>query len=112
MPAERLLPTTEAEDLLKLTREIARDELAPIASRYEEEERFPREQFRLLGRSGLLGLPYPEQWGGRAVHPGPALRRRLRGQRHQGLDHPRRPGRLLHHHDPHLRRPCPRHQLL
>jgi alkylation response protein AidB-like acyl-CoA dehydrogenase len=67
MPAERLLPTTEAEDLLKLTREIAKDELAPIASRYEEEGRFPREQFRLLGRSGLLGLPYPERWGGGAV---------------------------------------------
>jgi len=64
MPAERLLPTTEAEDLIKLTREIARDALAPVASRYEEECRFPREQFRLLGRSGLLGLPYPEQWGG------------------------------------------------
>ena len=31
MPAERLLPTTEAEDLIKLTREIARDELAPVA---------------------------------------------------------------------------------
>ena len=61
------MPSTEAEDLLKLAREIARDELAPIASRYEEEERFPREQFRLLGRSGLLGLPYAEQWGGGAV---------------------------------------------
>jgi alkylation response protein AidB-like acyl-CoA dehydrogenase len=64
MPAERLLPNREAEDLIKLTREIARDELAPLASRYEEEERFPRGQFRLLGRSGLLGLPYPERWGG------------------------------------------------
>ncbi|MGH3862882.1 acyl-CoA dehydrogenase family protein [Actinokineospora sp.] len=67
MPAERLLPNTEAEDLLKLTREIARDELAPLASQYEEEERFPREQFKLLGRSGLLGLPYAEKWGGSAL---------------------------------------------
>ena len=67
MPAERLLPTTEAEDLLKLTREIARDELAPLAASYEEEGRFPRDQFRLLGRSGLLGLPYPEKWGGAAL---------------------------------------------
>jgi alkylation response protein AidB-like acyl-CoA dehydrogenase len=67
MPAERLLPTTEAEDLLKLARELAREELAPLAAEYEERERFPREQFRLLGRSGLLGLPYPEQWGGGAV---------------------------------------------
>lgn len=64
MPAERLLPGTEAEDLVKLAREIARDELAPIASRYEEEHRFPREQFRLLGSSGLLGLPYAEEHGG------------------------------------------------
>ncbi|GAA2969575.1 acyl-CoA dehydrogenase family protein [Actinokineospora diospyrosa] len=67
MPAERLLPSTEAEDLLKLTREIARDELAPLAAEYEEQARFPREQFRLLGRSGLLGLPYPERWGGAAL---------------------------------------------
>jgi alkylation response protein AidB-like acyl-CoA dehydrogenase len=67
MPAERLLPTTEAEDLVKLVREIARDELAPVAAKYEEEHRFPREQFRLLGRSGLLGLPYPERWGGGAL---------------------------------------------
>jgi alkylation response protein AidB-like acyl-CoA dehydrogenase len=64
VPAERLLPNTEAEDLLKLAREIARDELAPDAARFEEEAAFPREHFRLLGRSGLLGLPYPERWGG------------------------------------------------
>ncbi|MGQ0836980.1 acyl-CoA dehydrogenase family protein [Actinokineospora sp.] len=67
MPAERLLPNTDAEDLLKLAREIARDELAPLASAHEEQARFPREQFRLLGRSGLLGLPYAEQWGGSAL---------------------------------------------
>lgn len=67
MPAERLLPTTEAEDLISLTREIARDELAPLAAEYEEAERFPREQFRLLGKSGLLGLPYAERWGGGEV---------------------------------------------
>lgn len=67
MPAERLLPSTEAADLLSLTREIATQELAPHAAEYEEQGRFPREQFRLLGRSGLLGLPYPEQWGGSAL---------------------------------------------
>ncbi|MDU0291587.1 acyl-CoA dehydrogenase family protein [Saccharothrix longispora] len=64
MPAERLLPTTEAEDLLALVREIARDELAPHAAEAEEHERFPRDAFRLLGKTGLLGLPYPEEFGG------------------------------------------------
>ncbi|RSD19217.1 acyl-CoA dehydrogenase family protein [Amycolatopsis eburnea] len=64
MPAERLLPSPEAEALVDLAREIARDELAPRAAAAEEAEQFPREQFRLLGKSGLLGLPYPERWGG------------------------------------------------
>jgi alkylation response protein AidB-like acyl-CoA dehydrogenase len=67
MPVERLLPDLDAEDLLSLTRQIAADELKPIASEYEAAGKFPREQFRLLGRSGLLGLPYPEKWGGSGV---------------------------------------------
>jgi alkylation response protein AidB-like acyl-CoA dehydrogenase len=67
MPAERLLPGSDAEDLLALATEIARDELAPRAAEAEEAERFPRDQFRLLGKSGLLGLPYAERWGGGEV---------------------------------------------
>ena len=64
MPVDRLLPGREYADLLALATELARDELKPLAAEYEEAERFPREQFRLLGKSGLLGLPYPERWGG------------------------------------------------
>jgi alkylation response protein AidB-like acyl-CoA dehydrogenase len=67
MPAERLLPTTEAKDLVALATELAREELAPLAGKYEESSQFPREQFRLLGKSGLLGLPYSERWGGGEV---------------------------------------------
>jgi alkylation response protein AidB-like acyl-CoA dehydrogenase len=67
MPAERMLPSTEAADLLALTRDLASAELAPAASEYEAASRFPRDKFRLLGKSGLLGLPYPEQWGGSAL---------------------------------------------
>ncbi|GHF01733.1 acyl-CoA dehydrogenase [Amycolatopsis deserti] len=64
MPVDRLLPDREYADLLALATELARDELKPLAAEYEEAERFPREQFRLLGKSGLLGLPYSERWGG------------------------------------------------
>ena len=64
MPAERNLPSTDAEDLLALVREIVTEELIPVAAEYEEASRFPREKFRLLGKSGLLGLPYPEALGG------------------------------------------------
>ena len=61
---ERQLPTDEAEALLALVRDIADNELRPIAAQHEESGEFPRETFRLLGKSGLLGLPYDEEWGG------------------------------------------------
>jgi len=64
MAVERLLPTPEAEDLIALTTELADRELAPRAAQDEADGRFPREQIRLLGRAGLLGLPYPEDVGG------------------------------------------------
>ncbi len=64
MPVRRLVPTQEAADLLALTRELARDELAPRAAVAEAEEVFPRDVFRTLGRAGLLGLPYGEDVGG------------------------------------------------
>ncbi|WP_420121948.1 acyl-CoA dehydrogenase family protein [Nakamurella sp.] len=64
MPARRLLPTDEAVDLLKLVREIAGRELAPRAAEHEAAGRFPREVFTMLGQTGLLGLPYPEDVGG------------------------------------------------
>jgi alkylation response protein AidB-like acyl-CoA dehydrogenase len=64
VPVDRELPTPEAVDLLALTRELADAELAPKAARYEREERFPREVFRLLGDAGLLGLPFGEDVGG------------------------------------------------
>jgi len=62
-----MMPDSDAQALVALAHEIAVEELKPLASDYEEQSRFPREQFRLLGRSGLLGLPYPEKWGGGAV---------------------------------------------
>jgi alkylation response protein AidB-like acyl-CoA dehydrogenase len=50
--------------LFALTRELAQAEVRPQADASEAESRFPRELFRLLGRAGLLGLPYPEDMGG------------------------------------------------
>src|SRR5262245_65989643 len=52
------------QELLELTRELADKELRPAVDAAERAGTFPREMFRLLGRSGLLGLPYPERWGG------------------------------------------------
>ncbi|MGI5200091.1 acyl-CoA dehydrogenase family protein [Spirillospora sp. CA-108201] len=64
MPATRHLPTSESEDLVALTREIAAKELAPRVADAERTGTFPREVFTTLGRAGLLTLPYPEGFGG------------------------------------------------
>jgi alkylation response protein AidB-like acyl-CoA dehydrogenase len=61
---DRILPTEEARDLLDLTTELADRELAPRAAEFEQRAEFPREVLRTLGRAGLLGLPYPERYGG------------------------------------------------
>ncbi|KAB2353561.1 acyl-CoA dehydrogenase family protein [Actinomadura montaniterrae] len=64
MPATRHLPTSESEDLLALTREIAAKELAPRVADAERTGTFPRDVFTTLGRAGLLTLPFPEEFGG------------------------------------------------
>ncbi|MFC7529651.1 acyl-CoA dehydrogenase family protein [Actinoplanes sp. GCM10030250] len=66
MTVDRLLPTPEAHDLLDLTRDLATRELAPRVDDFEARGEFPRDVLRTLGRSGLLGLPYPEADGGSA----------------------------------------------
>jgi alkylation response protein AidB-like acyl-CoA dehydrogenase len=59
-----MLPTEESEALLDLVTEIADGELAPRVDDFEARGEFPRDVVRLLGRSGLLGLPYPVEYGG------------------------------------------------
>ncbi|GAA1914103.1 acyl-CoA dehydrogenase family protein [Nocardioides marmoribigeumensis] len=66
MPADRLMPTEESADLIRLTRDLMTKELAPQVAAAEATETFPREAFRTLGRAGLLSLPYPEEYGGGA----------------------------------------------
>jgi len=63
-PADRMLPSDEAVDLIDLVREIADAELGPKVATYEHDGTFFREELRMLGKSGLLSLPYGEEHGG------------------------------------------------
>ncbi|WP_433440249.1 acyl-CoA dehydrogenase family protein [Nonomuraea sp. CA-141351] len=64
MTVERLLPDQDAKDLIELTREIADKELARRVDEHERAETYPEGLFATLGAAGLLGLPYPEEFGG------------------------------------------------
>ena len=54
----------ETSALFELAAELADAELRPAAAAAERDGIFPRKAFSVLGRSGLLGLPYPEAVGG------------------------------------------------
>ena len=64
MAVDRLLPTQEAEDLIALTRDLADRELGSRVEQHEEAESYPEGLFAILGKADLLGLAYPEEFGG------------------------------------------------
>jgi alkylation response protein AidB-like acyl-CoA dehydrogenase len=66
MPAQRLMPSEDASDLISFTRDFANRQLLSRAADAERNGVFPRDVFRLLGEAGLLSLPYPEEFGGAA----------------------------------------------
>lgn len=56
--------TPEQEDIRKMVREFAEKVIAPSAAERDEKEIFPREIFGEMGKLGIMGLPYPEKYGG------------------------------------------------
>jgi short-chain 2-methylacyl-CoA dehydrogenase len=56
--------TPEHEELRRTVAEFAHDVIAPKIGEYYEHEEFPYEIVREMGRMGLFGLPFPEEYGG------------------------------------------------
>src|SRR5215475_1846813 len=48
----------------EMVRQFARDEVAPIAAKYDASAKFPWENIRKMGELGLLGVPWSEELGG------------------------------------------------
>jgi len=56
--------TDEHEQLRESARGFIQRELAPHAQQWEEERWFPNDVFPRMAAQGLLGLKYPEEYGG------------------------------------------------
>ena len=50
--------------LRKTVQEFARDEVAPVIGELYMREEFPYDIVAKMGRMGLFGLPFDEQYGG------------------------------------------------
>jgi alkylation response protein AidB-like acyl-CoA dehydrogenase len=56
--------TDEQRDIQRLVRDFAEGEVKPVAEQLDREKRFPYEIVEKLGKLGLMGIPYPEEYGG------------------------------------------------
>src|ERR1700739_3923789 len=60
--------TDEHEELRTTVAEFARDVVAPVIADYYERREFPYEIIARMGKLGLFGLPFPEEYGGMGGH--------------------------------------------
>ncbi len=54
----------EQAAIQRLVRDFAQQEVKPVAEELDREKRFPYEIVAKLGELGLMGIPYPEEYGG------------------------------------------------
>jgi short-chain 2-methylacyl-CoA dehydrogenase len=56
--------TDEQREIQRLVRDFAEGEVKPVAEELDRDKRFPYEIVEKLGELGLMGIPYPEEYGG------------------------------------------------
>lgn len=59
--------TMEQEDIRYFAREFCKNEIAPHAQKYDEEEKFPFELIEKLSEAGFVNLTIPEEYGGPGI---------------------------------------------
>ncbi len=52
------------QEMVDLYRQFAEGVCAPVAAEIDEEEKFPVDTFKQAAEMGLLGIPFPEEYGG------------------------------------------------
>ncbi|HHV26343.1 acyl-CoA dehydrogenase family protein [Anaerosalibacter bizertensis] len=56
--------TEQHEELRAKIRKFAEEEVKPIAFMLDQENKFPKEAIEKLGQIGMMGIPYPKEYGG------------------------------------------------
>jgi alkylation response protein AidB-like acyl-CoA dehydrogenase len=56
--------TDEQRNIRELVRDFAQNEVRPVAEELDREKRFPYEIVKKLGDLGLMGMPFPQEYGG------------------------------------------------
>ncbi|PYZ98882.1 acyl-CoA dehydrogenase [Alteribacter lacisalsi] len=56
--------TKEQQMIKEMVRDFAKKEIEPKADEVDRTSRFPEETFKRIGELGLLGIPFPEKYGG------------------------------------------------
>ncbi len=54
----------EEQEILDMLHDFCLKEVAPIAAEVDENERFPEETWHKLSEMGMMGVPFPEEYGG------------------------------------------------
>ena len=49
---------------LQMLRSFAQNEVKPLAAELDEQERFPYETVEKMGKLGIMGIPFPKEYGG------------------------------------------------
>lgn len=56
--------TPQEQLFLEMIRSFAEKEVKPLAAEIDEQERFPIETVKKMGEIGLMGIPFPVEYGG------------------------------------------------
>ena len=56
--------TQDYTDLIDTVRDFAQSVVAPVAAKHDAEHSFPYEVVSQMGKMGLFGLPFSEEYGG------------------------------------------------
>jgi len=54
----------EEQEIIDMLHDFSVKEVAPLAAEIDEQERFPEETWHKLADMGMMGVPFPEEYGG------------------------------------------------